>query len=73
LLAAQNSDKKKAIEMEDVSFHQCVKISKFDTDRTISFVPPDGEFELMTYRLNTNVRSKKEKENNKYEQHNVCR
>jgi len=49
-------DKKKAIEMEDVSFHQCVKISKFDSDRTISFVPPDGEFELMTYRLNTNVK-----------------
>jgi AP-1 complex subunit mu len=46
----------KAIEMEDVTFHQCVKLSKFETDRTISFVPPDGEFELMSYRLNTNVK-----------------
>lgn len=45
----------KAIEMEDVTFHQCVRLSKFETDRTISFVPPDGEFELMSYRLNTNV------------------
>jgi AP-1 complex subunit mu len=46
----------KAIEMEDVTFHQCVKLSRFETDRTISFIPPDGEFELMSYRLNTNVK-----------------
>ena len=26
---------------------------RFENDRTISFVPPDGEFELMSYRLNT--------------------
>jgi hypothetical protein len=42
--------------MEDVKFHQCVRLSRFDTDRTISFIPPDGEFELMTYRLNTQVK-----------------
>jgi AP-2 complex subunit mu-1 len=29
------------------AFHQCVKLGKFDMDRTISFVPPDGEFQLM--------------------------
>jgi len=46
----------KTIEMEDVTFHQCVKLSRFETDRTISFIPPDGEFELMSYRLNTNVK-----------------
>lgn len=48
--------KGKAVEMEDVKFHQCVKLSRFETDRTISFVPPDGEFELMSYRLNTEVK-----------------
>jgi len=48
--------KKGSIEMEDVTFHQCVKLSKFETNRTISFVPPDGEFELMSYRLNTQVK-----------------
>ena len=26
---------------------QCVKLSKFETERAISFIPPDGEFELM--------------------------
>ena len=46
----------KAVELEDVKFHQCVRLSRFENDRTISFVPPDGEFELMSYRLNTQVK-----------------
>ncbi|BFZ59947.1 AP-1 adaptor complex mu subunit Apm1 [Saitoella coloradoensis] len=46
----------KSIEMEDVKFHQCVRLSRFENDRTISFIPPDGEFELMSYRLNTAVK-----------------
>jgi len=51
-----NQAKGKAIEMEDVNFHQCVRLARFETDRTISFIPPDGEFDLMTYRLNTHVK-----------------
>jgi AP-1 complex subunit mu len=46
----------KLIELEDIKFHQCVRLAQFDRDRTISFVPPDGEFELMTYRLSTRVK-----------------
>jgi len=53
---AGRSYRGKAIEMEDVNFHQCVRLSRFDNDRTISFVPPDGEFELMSYRLNTHIK-----------------
>lgn len=48
--------KGKTIEMEDVKFHQCVRLARFDADRTISFIPPDGEFELMSYRLSTQVK-----------------
>ncbi|XP_043940695.1 AP-1 complex subunit mu-2 [Protopterus annectens] len=48
--------KNKSVEMEDVKFHQCVRLSRFENDRTISFVPPDGDFELMSYRLNTHVK-----------------
>jgi len=48
--------KGKAVEMEDVKFHQCVRLARFENDRTISFIPPDGEFELMSYRLNTHVK-----------------
>ncbi|KAJ4460394.1 Adaptor protein complex 1 (AP-1) [Paratrimastix pyriformis] len=43
--------RQKAVDLEDVRFHQCVRLAKFDTDRTISFVPPDGKFELMSYRV----------------------
>ncbi|CAJ0758764.1 24137_t:CDS:2, partial [Entrophospora sp. SA101] len=44
-----------AVEIDDFQFHQCVKLGKFDSDRTITFVPPDGEFELMRYRTTENV------------------
>jgi hypothetical protein len=42
--------------MEDVKFHQCVRLSRFENDRTISYIPPDGDFELMSYRLQTSVK-----------------
>lgn len=48
-------DKGKTVTMEDVKFHQCVRLSRFESDRTISFIPPDGESELMSYRINTHV------------------
>lgn len=41
------------VELEDVKFHQCVRLQKFESDRTISFIPPDGDFELISYRLST--------------------
>jgi AP-2 complex subunit mu-1 len=44
-----------SVTLEDCQFHQCVQLGKFDTDRTISFVPPDGEFDLMRYRATDNV------------------
>lgn len=46
----------KLIELEDVKFHQCVRLNKFDTERLITFIPPDGEFELMSYRVDTHVK-----------------
>lgn len=48
--------KGKQVEMEDIKFHQCVRLARFENDRTISFIPPDGEFTVMTYRLNTHVK-----------------
>ena len=44
-----------SVTLEDCQFHQCVQLGKFDADRIISFVPPDGEFELMRYRATENV------------------
>ena len=37
------------VELDDCQFHQCVKLGKFDAEKTINFIPPDGEFELMRF------------------------
>lgn len=47
--------KKKSVEIEDCTFHRCVRLGKFDADRTITFIPPDGQFELMRYRITNNI------------------
>jgi len=39
--------------INDCSFHPCVRYNRFERDRVVSFVPPDGTFELMRYRVNT--------------------
>ncbi|OHT13914.1 Adaptor complexes medium subunit family protein [Tritrichomonas foetus] len=44
-----------SIEVDDMVFHQCVKLTNFANDRAISFTPPDGEFELMRYRKTENI------------------
>lgn len=56
LFEASGRGKSKSVELEDVKFHQCVRLSRFENDRTISFIPPDGEFELMSYRLSTQMK-----------------
>lgn len=56
LFESTGRGKSKSVELEDVKFHQCVRLSRFENDRTISFIPPDGEFELMSYRLNTQIK-----------------
>lgn len=46
-----DASRARSVDMEDIRFHQCVRLAKFDTDRTINFIPPDGQFELMSYRV----------------------
>ena len=41
--------------MQDVTFHQCVNLGRFDAEKVVSFVPPDGEFELMKYRCQEGI------------------
>lgn len=45
----------KGIALDDCRFHQCVRLSKFESERAITFIPPDGTFELMSYRITENV------------------
>lgn len=37
--------------IDDCSFHPCVRYARYESDRVLSFVPPDGDFELMRYRV----------------------
>jgi AP-3 complex subunit mu len=37
--------------LDDVSIHQCVQQKRWDQSRTIEFIPPDGSFKLMSYRV----------------------
>ena len=48
----ESSTSKKTVDIQDIKFHQCVRLAKFENDRSISFIPPDGEFDLIKYRMN---------------------
>jgi AP-3 complex subunit mu len=39
--------------LQDTSFHPCVRLARWTTSKILSFVPPDGAFELMGYRLDS--------------------
>lgn len=41
--------------LTDVSFHPCVRYNRWEHDKVISFVPPDGGFKLMTYRVTQGI------------------
>ena len=53
--SAEDTKTKSAIAIDDCQFHQCVKLSKFETEHSISFIPPDGEHELMRYRTTKDI------------------
>ncbi|GMM56244.1 Apm1 protein [Maudiozyma humilis] len=55
-ITSSKSKAKSSIELEDLKFHQCVRLSKFENEKIITFIPPDGDFELMNYRLNTAIK-----------------
>ncbi|MCO5575872.1 hypothetical protein L7F22_029677 [Adiantum nelumboides] len=37
--------------LDDCNFHESVRLDDFDLDRTLTLVPPDGEFSVMNYRM----------------------
>uniref|UniRef100_A0A2P2ML34 Clathrin adaptor complexes medium subunit family protein n=1 Tax=Rhizophora mucronata TaxID=61149 RepID=A0A2P2ML34_RHIMU len=40
-----------AVILDDCNFHESVHLDNFDVDRTLTLVPPDGEFPVMNYRM----------------------
>ncbi|KAI3384300.1 hypothetical protein SNEBB_005057 [Seison nebaliae] len=39
--------------IDDVSFHPCVRFKRWEADRILSFVPPDGNFRLISYHISS--------------------
>ncbi|CAF0756714.1 unnamed protein product [Adineta ricciae] len=37
--------------LDDVSFHPCVRLKKWESERVLSFIPPDGNFRLISYHI----------------------
>jgi AP-3 complex subunit mu len=35
--------------VDDVAFHRCVRRGRYESDRALCFIPPDGKFTLMQY------------------------
>lgn len=54
--AQGRTSRSKAIEFNDIKFHQCVRLGRFENERLVTFIPPDGKFELMSYRLDIRVK-----------------
>ncbi|WZY85562.1 hypothetical protein YC2023_031946 [Brassica napus] len=42
--------------LDDCNFHESVRLDSFDSDRTLSLVPPDGEFPVMNNRMTQEFR-----------------
>ncbi|XP_022769055.1 AP-4 complex subunit mu-like isoform X3 [Durio zibethinus] len=40
-----------AVILDDCNFHESVHLDSFDIDRTLTLVPSDGEFSVMSYRM----------------------
>lgn len=41
--------------IDEVNFHPCVRLTRYERDRVMSFVPPDGKFKLASYSVSTTV------------------
>ena len=49
--AAGSNNSYASVTIDDCNFNDCVNLSEFEHTRTLSFIPPDGEFAVLNYRL----------------------
>lgn len=45
------------VAVDACNFHESVKLDNFERDRTLTLVPPEGEFTLMMYRISSEFRT----------------
>uniref|UniRef100_A0A670ZJ02 MHD domain-containing protein n=1 Tax=Pseudonaja textilis TaxID=8673 RepID=A0A670ZJ02_PSETE len=39
--------------LDDVSFHPCIRFKRWESERVLSFIPPDGNFRLISYKVSS--------------------
>ena len=46
-----------SVVVDDINFNSCVNLTEFESARTLSFHPPDGEFVALNYRMTGEFRT----------------
>lgn len=46
-----------SVVLDDCNFHECVHLDEFESSRTLHFLPPDGEFAVLNYRITADYRA----------------
>ena len=50
-----NNNQHGAVVLDGVNFNDCVNLSEFESQRTLTFYPPDGEFVVLNYRMKSSA------------------
>lgn len=51
LVIGRGSGRYGSVTVDDMNFNDCVNMTEFESARTLSFIPPDGEFVVLNYRI----------------------
>lgn len=57
LVVGRNSGTYGSVVVDDINFNDCVNLNEFESSRTLSFIPPDGEFVVLNYRMTGEFRA----------------
>lgn len=57
LVIGKGSNTYGSVVLDDCNFHECVHLDEFETSRTLHFLPPDGEFAVLNYRITADYRA----------------
>jgi AP-4 complex subunit mu-1 len=56
LVIGKGSGSYGSVILDDCIFQECVHLDEFESSRTLHFLPPDGEFAVLSYRITTDFR-----------------
>ena len=40
-----------SVTLDDCNFNDCANLSEFESDQTLSYIPPDREFDVLSYQM----------------------